>query len=82
MYKIPVMSKIAGWIARRLPDRVYAWIWIAAYEALDDHYKSIHELEDDGTESYYHGISAIRIEGLRRQLFRDYLRATIEEDTK
>lgn len=78
-YKIPFWSKVASLIAQQLPYRIHAWIWINAYDSLQAHYRHIHELEEDGVESYYDGISAIRVENLRRGLFRNYLKATLVE---
>lgn len=81
-YKIPFWSKVASLVAQVLPYRVHAWIWINAYDSLDKHYHHTHELKDDGVESYYDGISAIRIENLRRKLFINHLKATYEKENE
>lgn len=79
-YKIPFWSEVASWIAWILPNRVRAWVWISAYDNLDQHYRWICEIEDDDARSYYDAISAIRVENIRRSLFREQLKATYKKE--
>lgn len=80
VYKLPFLSKIAWFIADILPNRVRAALFIEAYMSLDDHYKSITTAkEKDGSYSMFSAIDAIRVETLRREVFTDGLKATLED---
>lgn len=80
-YKVPFWSEVAHFIAAHLlPGRVLAWVWLCAYEDLEDHYITVYDRESlDGEGlSIYDAVSAIRIEGLRRKLFTKHLKATLQ----
>ena len=77
-YKIPLRSEIAFWVTRLLPNRVHAWIWINAYDELREHCRDVKITDDDGF-TLTSVVDEIRIETLRRKMFRDYLHATTEE---
>lgn len=77
-YKIPLLSKIALWVSRWLiPNRVHAWIWINAYVDLDRHYRSVKIMDEDGF-TLCDAVDSVRVENLRRKLYREYLRCTVD----
>lgn len=78
-WKLPLLSKLAWWLARKVPDRVAGAIWLEAYNELESHYRWVHELDDDGSHTYQDTVSAHRIETLRRKVFREFLKAELEE---
>jgi len=78
-YKIPFLSKVAGWIVDYLlTDRIRAWMWISAYHDLDEHMRNVNDHHDDGSISHYSAVSEVQIENIKRGLYRDYLKATLE----
>jgi hypothetical protein len=81
VYKIPFWSRVAMHIADFLPSRVRASIYIDALDSLDDEYKSVHVIEEDGIkrEAYYMAVSGVHIEILRRVAYKEGLRAKIVE---
>ena len=79
-YKIPLRSEIAFWVTRLLPNRVHAWIWINAYDELEEQYRDVEIHEDESKIiTLTSVVDMIQIENMRRKLFRDYLHATTEE---
>jgi hypothetical protein len=77
IYRFPFRSRVARLIADYLlPDRVHAWIWLNALAEVDDLMEEVHHVDDDGSETYFSAVSAIRVENLRRKVCRRHLGAT------
>jgi len=76
IWVLPLWSKVAGYIAQTLPNRVKAHIWLQAYEELDGHYRSVEEVEGT-SRTLLDSVSAVQVENLRRWLFREHLKATL-----
>lgn len=77
-WKLPLLSKLAWFVARKLPNRVAGVIWLEAYEELEKHYRAVWTEENDCFE-HFDAVSAVRIESLRRKVFREFLKAEAEE---
>ena len=78
MYKFPWLSKVAYIIQRYLlPDRVHAWIWLAAYDSLENHMRAIDHHNDDGSRELFDAVTAVRVENLKRKVCYNTLRATL-----
>lgn len=82
IYKLPFRSRVAMWVSDQLPIRVKACIWIDCYNDIDQYMEFIRHHDDDGSISCYDGIGEIRVENLRRKMFREYLKATTIEVEK
>ncbi len=78
-YRVPLLSQLARAVAYALPSRVRAWVWIVAYDNLDQHMSPVNHHSDDGSVGHFDAISAVGVEKLRRRLYREHLRATPEE---
>lgn len=78
IYKMPFLSRLAWFVQNLLPDRVHAWIWIAAYDSLDKHMRGVTHVEEDGF-ALFDAVSAIRLENVKRQIIRDHLRGVLKE---
>ena len=79
-YRIPLLSRVALWVAHRLiPYRVYAAIQIATYDQIDEYTRKINHHNEDGSIELFDAISRTKIESLRRKLWYNFMKATIEE---
>jgi len=68
-YKFPRLSMLAYFVQRYLlPDRVHAWIWLSAYDSLDEHMRAVDHHNDDGSRELFDAVSAVRVETLRRKV--------------
>ena len=76
VYKLPFLSKVAWFIADHLPNRVRAAVFIEAYMSLDEHYESVEQHHKDHT-TLKQAVGGIRIETLRREAFKDGLKAKL-----
>lgn len=82
VYKPPLLSKIAFFIVRFLPNRMVAAIWLELLDDLmesDDAVPVQQQHHDDGSTSYFDAISIIRLETRRRKLWTYNIRATLQE---
>jgi hypothetical protein len=57
---------------------VYAAIQISTYDGLDNHYREIDHHDPDGSRELFVAVSATRIEGLRRKLWINHLKAKVK----
>lgn len=78
IWKLPLWSRVAGWAASKLPNRVLGHIWLHAYDELDLHYRDVKEMEDDGY-TLLESVSAIQVESMKRRICRDVLKAELQE---
>lgn len=79
-YEVPFLSRVAGWVAfYLLPVRIHAWIWITAYQDLDDHYRDVDHHNPDGSRHLFSAVSAVQVENLMRRMWREQLKATVDE---
>lgn len=78
-YKFPWLSRVAWYVQRYLlPDRVHAWIWLTAYDNLDEHMDSVEHHDNDGI-SFFDAVCAVRIENLKRKLAKEHLYGKLGE---
>jgi hypothetical protein len=78
VYRPPALSRLALWVAHRLtPGRVYWAIFISALDYVDDQCEPIDDHHADGSRSLYDGISNIKIENLKRRIWREKLKAKV-----
>lgn len=75
-WKMPWRSRLARWIAGRLPSRVLAWVWLDAYDDLDQYMRDVKEMEDNGY-THLSSISGHQLENRKRDLCRLYLKAKL-----
>lgn len=81
-YKPPLLSKIALWVANRLPNRVWAACVIGGLHMIDENLVDMEIHDKDGTITLCNGINEIQIENIRRGLWRKYLKTIATEDNK
>jgi hypothetical protein len=80
IYEPPLLPRLALWVAlHAIPDRVYAAIMIMTYDSLEDHYRAVNHHNEDGSRELFDAVSAVRVEKLRRNLWRNQLKAAVEE---
>lgn len=79
IYKPPLLSKVALWIAHHLPDRIWAACAIGALHMIDEHVYDMEIHEEDGSIVSCYGIDEIKIENIRRDLWYNWLKAKAEE---
>lgn len=78
VYKFPWLSMAAYYVQRYLlPDRVHAWIWLSAYDSLEEHMRAIDHHNDDGSRELFDAVSAVRVENLKRKVCKESLKATL-----
>ena len=82
-WKPPLLSRIALSATRFVPERIYFAIWIAALDELQDPKKDwVQEVEihdPDGSIEYSSVVRWIRLDKLRRRIWREKLHATLEK---
>lgn len=80
MYRPPALSRLAIWFAATLlPDRVYAAVAIMTLEQLETHFVVVDDHHGDGSRSIYDALPYHSMERLRRELWRNHLKAPLVE---
>lgn len=78
---LPLRTRLAMWIARLLPHRVHMAIWLCALDELiddeRDYLQHVEIHEEDGSIELTDAVRYIKIDSLRRRIWRDELGATL-----
>jgi len=76
-YKFPLLSTIAYWVYRALPERVLAWVWLSTLEHLTDKHTQPMEMHDDDGITFLYAVSDVTIENIKHKIAEDTLRGDL-----
>ena len=82
-WKAPLLSRVALFATRFVPSRVYWSIWISALDELEDSTsgwsQDVEIHEPDGSVEYSTVVRYVRLNTLKRRIWREKLHATLEK---
>lgn len=78
-YRLPLLSRIAIFIADRLPSRIRASLYIDMLESLDTEYERITTSKDkDGSYRVFDAVSSVHVETLRWKAILEGLKGKLD----